>query len=380
MNVAILCGFPFHKNRYGVAEHIFQVSRQICSTGSEHTCHIISMHNRTEHWQESPRLWVHTIQRKPLYFLLPFLAVRAIRGVLDEINPDILHLHGTAPPYVWTASQMAGSMPVLLTIHGDMEIEAIYKKPFARLWTLTFLHSLLKHALLRIKTVITCSEFAREKLERSASQRIFVIPNGVDLENFFPMKANSQSDRAYILYMGGLRTIKGVDVLIRAFAQIQQRFTDVDLLIAGSGPEEKTLKRLANELSPGSRVRFLGFVSGKSKLSLLQQARLIVVPSRHESFPIGLLEALACGTPLVAARVGGIPEIIRHDENGWLFEPENVGDLAEQISAALLNPDKRALYRRNGLSTAANYSWEKIAQQTLQVYRDCAGHFIESKA
>ncbi len=380
MNVVFLCGYPFEENRYGVAEHVFQITRHIRSIGQEHTCHIISMHNRTAHWEAAPRLWVHTIQRKPLYYALPFLAVRAIQDIIQKIKPDIIHLHGTTPPYVWAAGQMAGSMPVLVTIHGDLNAETRFKRPLEWLWAHILSLPLLNYALLRIKNVITCSEYARAELQQRAPRRLFVIPNGVDLEHYLQAEADAQRSQPYILYMGGLRTIKGVDLLIRAFAQIRRHFDDIELIIAGDGPEEKTLKRMTSELNLGSRVCFLGFVGGEKKLSLLQQASLMVIPSRFESFPIGLLEALACGTPLVAARVGGIQDIIHPGENGWLFEPENVDDLTEKMNEALHNPEKRAVYRQNGLKTAAGYSWENVARQTLQTYRQCIADFNEGAA
>lgn len=131
------------------------------------------------------------------------------------------------------------------------------------------------------------------------------------------------------LYFGRLSAEKGIATLIRAFAELHDGET---LSIVGFGPEEEHLKKLTAELSLEAKVKFLGPVYGDDLQKILLVARAVVVPSEwYENTPYALLETLASGTPVIAARVGSLPERVQDGYNGFLFTPGDAHDLAEKI-------------------------------------------------
>ena len=158
--------------------------------------------------------------------------------------------------------------------------------------------------------------------------------------------AGLDPDRRYVLFVGRLDdSVKRVSALIRSFAGLAPVHPDVDLLVAGEGPDGQGLRRLAAELAPG-RVRFLGWITGAEPLAALyNSAECLVLPSRSEGFPTVVGEAMACGTPVLASSVGGVGELVVDGLTGWLFPPGDDAALGARLSFALTYPDVTARMR-----------------------------------
>jgi len=380
MNVVFLCGYPFGENRLGVSEHIYQLSKALASAKESISCHIVSMQKETKTTQVSPNIWVHSIERKPYHYLAPFLAATTLKVVVERIQPDIVHLHGASLPYVLTAVGLSKTLPVVVTIHGNAIIEASYKRGLAKIWGAIISGTLMKYAIRNLGTTIVCSQHMKENFARLNKTRVFVIPNGIDLPMYQPSKEKRGDQRfSYVLYMGGYSKVKGVDLLIRSLPLVYRRTGPIPVYIAGPDTENKELIRLVRQEGVEQSVKLLGFVTEERKVTLLQQAGLIVVPSRYESFGIVILEAMACGIPVVASRSGGIVELIQDRESGLLFDAENVTQLADCIATMIQNPKLRELYAHKGLEFAGQYSWPVIAEKTVVLYHDCIDNFMKGK-
>lgn len=161
------------------------------------------------------------------------------------------------------------------------------------------------------------------------SERIAVLYNGITLD--VPEASRERIDHDFIVgFVGRLSPEKGIDVLLRAAAELREHLPDIRVVIVGDGPERKKLSWLAKELGIGERVQFVGFQNDVKRWML--GFDLLVLPSlKRESFGIVLLEAMACSRPVIGARVGGIPEIIEHEKTGLLVEPGDAHDLAQKI-------------------------------------------------
>jgi len=188
---------------------------------------------------------------------------------------------------------------------------------------------------------------------RVAPARISVILTPIDTSAFRPFGramatrlAGLDPDRRYVLFVGRLDdSVKRVSALIRSFAGLAPVHPDVDLLVAGEGPDGQGLRRLAAELAPG-RVRFLGWITGAETLAALyNSAECLVLPSRSEGFPTVVGEAMACGTPVLASSVGGVGELVVDGWTGWLFPPGDDAALGDRLSFALTYPDVTARMR-----------------------------------
>jgi glycosyltransferase involved in cell wall biosynthesis len=210
----------------------------------------------------------------------------------------------------------------------------------------------------------------------SYREKILVIPNGVDLEEFQTQLSREQcrsrlglpQDKVIILFFGNLIPYKAPDVLLRAFARVQEEHEEVMLLYVGRGPLQDELEVLARQL--GVEVRFAGYVKDQDKALYYQAADIFCLPSVNlaEAFGIVNLEAMASGLPIVASRLGGIPDIVREGENGILFEPGKVEELARALRYLVENPEERERMGQAGKRLVRDYSWEEIARRTEAVY------------
>jgi glycosyltransferase involved in cell wall biosynthesis len=170
--------------------------------------------------------------------------------------------------------------------------------------------------------------------------------------------------------MGRFVPKKGFEVLLRAFAEVRRGgMKNVDLLMAGDGPEGERLRRLAGELGLAGRVRFIGYLDEAQKARALAGARLFVCPSLREPLGMVNLEAMAAARPVIATDVDGIPDLIEPGRNGLLFPRGDAPLLAAHILTLLRNPELACSMGEAGRAKAADYTWEKIADRYLQIYR-----------
>ncbi|MBI4394055.1 MAG: glycosyltransferase family 4 protein [Euryarchaeota archaeon] len=209
---------------------------------------------------------------------------------------------------------------------------------------------------------------------RSLSDRVVRVPNGIDLARFRrPAEGNLFRKTVpvggrYVLYIGRLASNKGLRSLVEAHSRIAS--AGVSLVIAGEdqgiAPE---LLSLASRLGTADRVHIPGHLEADVLLSALSGCELLVLPSEYEAFGIVLLEAMAAGKPVVATRVGGIPEVVTDGVEGLLVEYGDVGGLARAIDTVLSEAKARG-FGEAGRKRSQRYDWDAIADSTLRVYRD----------
>ncbi len=229
--------------------------------------------------------------------------------------------------------------------------------------------------LLAADVVLVNSQAVRsELLARGLPvRRIEVVPNGVDLETFRPA-ADWPRDGGYVLFVGRLVTQKGVEVLLRAFDAVLRRCPESRLVIAGEGDLELYLERVACHLGFPDRVRMVGWQTGAALVELYQRAQVVVVPSLYEPFGIVALEAMACGRPVVASRVGGLAEILEDAVEGYLVTRGDHLELARRLAGLLRDPQLRERMGAAARRRAAGFGWERTARETLALYQGLAGH------
>jgi glycosyltransferase involved in cell wall biosynthesis len=206
--------------------------------------------------------------------------------------------------------------------------------------------------------------------------KIVIIPNGVSLERFSGWNESCRlAGFPSILYVGGLREGKGVDIIIRALVGLKSEYPEVKLHIVGPGSPLSFPKALSVQEGIERHLVFWGQVDYSSIPKFYKGADVCAFPSRLEAFGIAILEAMASGKPVVASNVGGIPEIISDGENGILVKPDDPNAFAESILTLLRDDTLRNRLSYNALKTAANYSWDNIAVKYISLYK----HLTESR-
>jgi glycosyltransferase involved in cell wall biosynthesis len=196
-----------------------------------------------------------------------------------------------------------------------------------------------------------------------------VIPNGVDTVKFHPMErelarrqCGLEENRRYLLTVSRFSHEKGLDHLLRAFARIS--CPDVELVLVGEGPKKGELLALAAELGITQRLKLPGVLGHAEVCAWYNAADLFCLPSLWEGCPNVVIEALACGTPVVASRVGGIPDLVPHADLGLLVPPGEAELLAQAIDLALAKN-----WDRRGISQFGSaHSWSEVADRVIEVF------------
>jgi glycosyltransferase involved in cell wall biosynthesis len=207
----------------------------------------------------------------------------------------------------------------------------------------------LEAASVRCAQLITAPSRAVAELVRRrwrmTEARLRVVPNPIDEQRFAPAPAPAPADAApsgTILVVGRIERAKGQDLLVEALPAIRQAVPDAALLLVGDdGGAAAELARRAAALGVRDAITFAGARPREELPSIYRSAAVCVVPSRFESFPYSALEAMACGRAVVAARVGGLPEVVEQGRDGVLVAPESPAELGAAVARLLLDPDER---------------------------------------
>jgi glycosyltransferase involved in cell wall biosynthesis len=244
----------------------------------------------------------------------------------------------------------------------------------------------LPNALRHLDRIIAVSGWVKEKLvelARIKESRIEVVPNGIDLQAFYPRPRNEESvvliqpfsfRRPYVLYASRLEhPAKNHIRLIKAFGIFKDRTKYPHRLVLAGADSHGADK--IREAAASSKYRndifFTGHFPSTSLPELYSGADMVVVPSLYEGFGMGVLEAMASGVPVVCARAGSLPETAEH--GALYFDPFDAEDMADRMVAMTTNHDTYRECRRLGLERVHNFSWDTCAERTLQIIQETAG-------
>lgn len=231
---------------------------------------------------------------------------------------------------------------------------------------------------------IVCSRYMRDNLMRCFSQeqdRFTVIPNGVNCQSFAREDAHEvvRIRRIYkphgeflLLFVGRPAHCKGLHVLLDAMPLILESHPHVRLVVAGQDSRDLQADITARGLA--SEVSLLGYIPDATRNSLMKSADASIMPSLYEPFGIVALEAMAAGCPVAASAVGGLAEVIDHEETGLTFHPDNPHSIAWAVDHLIRHPEKARMRKAAALRKAGEaFRWDRIAAQTLKVYESvCA--------
>lgn len=232
----------------------------------------------------------------------------------------------------------------------------------------------------RIIAATTQEKAAMIDLYGVEPERIRVVPCGVDLRTFQPSEkavARKQlglADQRLVLFVGRVEPLKGADILIRAMSHLAGMRGLRLLIIGGDGqqndPQIGRLRSLVARLGLGEKVSFLGPIEQERLPLYYSAAEVCVVPSHYESFCLVALEALACGTPVIASRVGALPNIIHHNENGLLVTQRSPSGFAEAVRSLLDGPVRWGRLAQAARPSVEHLTWSAVADQIMQVYNE----------
>jgi glycosyltransferase involved in cell wall biosynthesis len=241
-----------------------------------------------------------------------------------------------------------------------------------------FLSVIEKYYLHQTDNMIFVSDFIRKDVERitgkTASKGI-VVRNGVDLDRFSETSApEAEPKKLNIMYCGRLLALKGLNNLMEAFAVVHKANPNTHLTLVGGGDSVQWSETAKASGVQSNAITFLGQKKYEEMPGILNQADIFVLPSISESMPLSLLEAMACGRACVASRVGGIPEIITHGEDGFLVLPCDSNGLADRLNRLVADPQLRARFGSKARARIVqNFSLQNTVKQTRNMFLSVAG-------
>ncbi|MDO9537953.1 MAG: glycosyltransferase family 4 protein [Thermoplasmata archaeon] len=241
-----------------------------------------------------------------------------------------------------------------------------------------FLSVIERYYLNKTDNMIFVSDFIRRDAERilgKAAPRGVVIRNGVDLERFRNNSVSaSNPNKLNIMYCGRLLALKGLNNLMEAFAMVHKSNPGTHLTLVGGGDAGQWAETARASGVPDGAISFLGQKKYEEIPDIINRADILVLPSISESMPLSLLEAMACGRACVASRVGGIPEIITHGEDGFLFTPGDSNELADCLNRLIGDQGIREEFGRKARERiVSNFSLKDTVRQTRDMFLSVVG-------
>jgi glycosyltransferase involved in cell wall biosynthesis len=233
--------------------------------------------------------------------------------------------------------------------------------------------------MMRANKIITISEYSKRDIIRCLGypeDKIDVIYPGVDNNKYYLNqnvnileKYGLRKNGKYVLYVGSEQPRKNVDVLIKAFYQLKKRFNDVKLIKVGRSQltrERSNIKKIVREMSLQSDVVMLDYVVENDMPKIYNIADVLVFPSLYEGFGLPVLEAMACGTPVITSNTTSIPEVV--GDAGIMLDPNDIKGFENAMYEVLTNNEIRQEMREKGLKRTKMFTWERCAKETLTIY------------
>ena len=326
------------------------------------------------------RVFFHEVEMEayPLFEHPPYslaLAV-ALHDAVRTFDLDLVHAHYAIPhaASAWIAREMLQGerdLPVVTTLHGT-DITLVGGHPS--------FHAITRFSILQSDRVTAVSRYLRDETVKTfgiPAEKIDVIPNFIDIEIYRRDKLPchratlAPDGEAIVMHVSNFRPVKRTLDVVEVFARIRQKVR-ARLVLVGDGPDRPVVLERARELGVGDHVLFLG--KHASVEELLACADLFLLPSASESFGLAALEAMACGTPVVATRVGGLPEVVEDGVSGFLLGVGDVEGMADAAISLLSDPDRWAELSRGARATAVErFSSEQVVPVYEELYRQVIG-------
>jgi D-inositol-3-phosphate glycosyltransferase len=364
-----------------------------------HVLHDLGFGNRVVHVPAGPE---NPLPKQELLEYIPQFVDGIEQFVIEKgIRYDLIHSHYWMSGLAAEAlSDAWGKTPIIQMFHtlgemknrvarNDSEREGTYRLEGER------------HVLGRVDRVIAATLAEQAQLEwlyKADMRKVIVIPPGVEVGHFYPIPVDEARqfiglapDARMILFVGRIEPLKGLDTLIKAIAclRVKDLIEPVHLIVIGGDPEAGSeemstemarIQRMCDDLTVGKMVVFLGKRSQDTLPYYYSAAEVVVMPSRYESFGMVALEAMACGTPVIASEVGGLAFLVQDGVTGYHVPDGDDEVLCEKLTALLGDATLQRTLGLNAVEYAQNYAWEKIAAQIANLYTDMIRSSMPSPA
>ena len=372
----------FSPERGGSVIAPYYLSKYLAKRGHEVTIYTTDYRLDNEYVQSLEDVRVvpfHSIANIEMMLISP----KMISQLKKEINNfDVIHLHNFRSYQNNVVHYYAKKygIPYVLQAHGSV-LPFFQKQRLKKLFDTFFGHKLLRNA----SKVIALTKREAEQYKKMGvnEDKIKIVPNGIDLSEYknlpkkgeFRKKYSISDDEKVILYLGRIHKIKGIDLLIKSFADLSKELKDVKLVIVG--PDDgflSTLKKQINDLKIADKILFIGPLYELDKLEAYVDVDVYVLPSVYEAFPVTVLEACACGTPVIVTDRCGISDFV-DTKVGYVVE-YNTGQLRDAIFKILSDRGLRERLGESGRKLVMEeLGWAEVVEKVEDVYLSSIEHY-----
>jgi glycosyltransferase involved in cell wall biosynthesis len=340
------------------------LARALAEAEGDHSLDIFCLSEaaRSALQNPSPRVRYHTLRPRSRWLSIPISLPLAVR----RVKPDVLHATLTAPRYP--------NAPLVFTIH---DLTMFENPEFYRPWVRVRLQQAIRPAIERARLLVCISDCVRNEIQQRfnvSPERLVVVHHGVHsrfrrIEDARQLVSERLGiTRPYLLFTGQMKLRKNIFRLIEAFALLRARGLDLDLVLVGRrGDTTEGMDELIDRCKVREHILELGHAADDLLPLLYSAAEAFVFPSLHEGFGLPVLEAMACGTPVLSSNLSALPEIA--GDAALLVDPTRTEAIVDGMQQLLENSSLRAKLIESGYSRARQFSWEACAQNTLRAYR-----------
>jgi glycosyltransferase involved in cell wall biosynthesis len=389
MKILIVCKSIPIRSQGGIQTHVWKLSEHMIRLG--HKVSILTAGS----WRQGIKTYdlegrtIIEIPYLPLYRqpLMPMFLEELSFNISaknwlknHQMAFDIVHLQGRSG---FMHPNSSNKKPIVSTFHGLVSIENNRSKRANSIeiflherWATWFERKQIKYS----NALVAVSNEMLEEMQGLTSDNLAktqIISNGVDLEKFNFNKIQSEIDEKRLVFVGRIDSIKGIYNLVQAMKQVKP---EIHLVMIGDSFERKAFEKHVFTEGVADRIAFTGALPNTAVFDWIKASYALILPSFHETQGIVLLEANACGKPVLASDVGGIKEVVQHKENGFLFNPHNIDSIADAINALFEMPKTASQMGERGRELVEKYyTWDKIAEQTLDFYAKTIKDFDATK-
>lgn len=330
---------------------------------------VINAQKSTDIWQKWNCIWVETYIDGNNIMKIAYFAKGLLQFLLKVKNSSIIHIHysgkiSASRKSVFVFIAKIYNIPVISHYHAFSYEDTLYGSK-KKLYQWMFKKS---------EAIIVLSEYWKNKVKEftGGKSNVLVIYNPCQEIHVAHNKAEN-----YILYAGTLNKRKGYLDLIKSFSKIEKKNQDWKLVLAGNGEIEKG-KKYAKELGLENSVKFLGWISGAEKNSVFEKARIFCLPSYAEGFPMAILDAWAFGLPVITTPVGGLNDILVHQENSLIFQPGDIAALSENLDM-MINDEymRKKISEQSRIMANGIFSIGNISRKIDDLYATVSGKRIK---
>ena len=362
-----------HHRRYEMTEPYFGTAPgallQGFATIPEAEAHVVTCTQRpmTSPEKLADNIWFHSLLVPKIGWLRTGYqgCIRATRRFLRQLQPDIVHGQGTERESAISA--VFSKFPNVITIHGNMRM--IAKVNNAKMFSYLWLNAWLERFTIPRSDGVVCITHYTQTAVRHLARKTWVVPNAVD-QSFFDVQRTSQP-QPIILCVGHVTWRKNQNAFIRALDSLVERVSFKLIFLGNAMPDDAYCSEFLDLIKSRSWTEHVGFVDRDALKERLATAQLLAMPSLEENCPMVVLEAMAAGVPIVAAKVGGVSDLIQENFNGIFCDPNSAESVRTAVARALENPERGLAMAETAKRQALErFHPRAIAQRHMEIYRE----------